>query len=226
MGWIYVLRRVEVGLPDPVRFARALRGGDPVAPAGIDYRTLAEDYPVGCTESGIEETARAASALTVAARTDDDGLGTALAVDVGNSRPITVHRFAGTALNHAVAVALGDTEELADGAELIGIRFWQQHQRDAGIVVAYEAARHLAQFGDALVIDDLAVSRVVSGAWQPTGQSLPRRTLPPVGRPDPRPGGPVLLDQAASTARELLMCCDTAQPNPGQRWASSGSARR
>ena len=205
MGWIYVLRRVEGGLPGPDGFASALRGGVRCAPAGIDYRTLAEDYPVGRTEAGIEETARAAAVLTVAARTDADGLGAELAVEFGNSRPITVHRFVAPALHHAVAIALGDTEDLADPAELIGIRFWQQHQRDPGIVVAYEAARYLAQFGDALVIDDLAVSRVVSGAWQPTGLSLPRRTLPPVGRPDPRPGGPVLLGQALSTARDLSM---------------------
>lgn len=205
MGWIYVLRRVQVGLPEPAGLAAALRGGDPQAPAGVDYRTLAEDYPVGAAAAGIEQTARAAAALTVAATDDPDGLGTALAVWFGNSRPISVHRFSGATGERVVPIALGDTGGLGTVTELIGVRYWQQHLRDPGIVLAYEVARYLAQRGDALVVDDLAVLRVVGGGWQPTGLPLPRRTMPRYGQPDPRPGGPVLLGQALSTARDLAL---------------------
>src|SRR5262245_41308773 len=149
-----------------------LRGRDPRALAGVDYSTLAEDYDVR-----DELVKPAVAALRVEALADGDGF----EISYGEGeRPVFVRRW-----TDPPRVA-EEIQEMHDrlGAksepaapwmracrEVIGIELSADQLRNMGVVIAYEAARYLAQKGDALILTDQdRWLRVEDGEFVPLSQ--------------------------------------------------------
>lgn len=132
-----------------------LRGRDQRALAGVDYHTLAEDYDVK------DELVRpAVAALKVDALSGGDGYEISYGEGV---RPVFVRRWTDPP---RVAEEIQEMHDRLGSAaepaaawiracrEVIGIELSANQLEDMGVVIAYEAARYLAQKGNALILTD------------------------------------------------------------------------
>jgi hypothetical protein len=176
-SWIYLCCRKSVSKITAARLLRGIKGDEPEPRAGVDYLTLAEDYPVGKLkgyENVVEESLRR---LEVAAQPDD------IAYEVSYAdwpaRPIAVHRWdlesAGSGLLDGILQKGAPAVKAATFKQLIGIRLSRHHLGDMGIVFAYEVARYLGQLGRALVLNDQGDwQEIEDGEWQPTGVQIPK----------------------------------------------------
>lgn len=155
--WLTVYCRESVaGLADE-QLAAGLRGGDPDAPAGVDYLTLAEDYDLD------EHEVEAALEQLAIVRVGDGPLDVELRYrPEADARPIVVHRW------HEPARVAEEIEEAFDNREppdeahawlracreVVGIELGFSQLDDMGLVIACELARYLAQKGDGVIVDD------------------------------------------------------------------------
>lgn len=203
MGWIYIACRMPVAV-DTASLEAGLRDRDPDAPAGVDYLTLAEDYPIAAHADAEDRMESALAALRVGPAADPDR-GAVLDVGLGEGRPLTVHLFYGAAVDPVMRVAIGTVPDELRPSVLVGVRYWREHRAGPGLVIAYEAARYLAQRGKGYVVDDLGISEVRAGGWVPSPISVPETARVRVDRYDPRPGGPVLRDLALEAARDVFL---------------------
>lgn len=116
--------------------------------SGADYFTLAEDYDV---DDAL--VSPAVKALTVSQD---------LEVSFGDARPIVVHLWkdAGRVaeelaeMHQVRSPPASQLERLETTKEIVGIELGFSHLENMGVVIAYEIARHLAQLGEGLIVDD------------------------------------------------------------------------
>jgi hypothetical protein len=171
--WITVYCRAPVSALTPAQLLAGIRDQDRSAPAGVDYRTLAEHYD-------IDDAAMIDAALDVLRVRPAGSSGLDCEVchrPEEDARPIVVHCWSdpervAEEVTEAEAGRSPPTEALArlrTSKEIVAIELGFSQLEDMGIVLAYEIARWLAQKGNGLVVDDddcwLAVEGGGSGRW-------------------------------------------------------------
>jgi hypothetical protein len=137
-------------------------GEDPSAPAGEDYRSLAEFY--GVDGKLVDPALR--NLEVVAAEEPNAGGSTRCLVrySPGDSRPVLIHQWTerdrvAEEVDEA-SNRLSDREgivarHLRETKEVIGIELGASQLKDMGVVLAYEVARYLGARCDGLVKNDL-----------------------------------------------------------------------
>jgi hypothetical protein len=155
--WLTVYCTRSVADLTAADLARGLRDGDPQAPAGVDYDTLAEGF-----ELDEDLVAPALAALRV-----EPPDGSSIAVEIhfrpgSEHRPISVHLWDDPA---RIAEELEETREnrepppaaertLAGTVAIVALELGFPMLENMGIVIATEAARWLAQKGAGVICDD------------------------------------------------------------------------
>ncbi|MFI0484944.1 HEAT repeat domain-containing protein [Actinomadura sp. 9N215] len=183
-GWIHLLCREALGGVTAARLRDGITGGDPWALAGVDYLTLAEDYPVGDAPQLTDVVADALGRLTVEEVDGaDDGLAFLVGYGAWPVRPLAIHRWDLRQAPDVLGSVFGGG--LADGAaefaELVGIRLWRHQLSDMGLVLGYEVARYLGQLGRAVVVPEAGKPfEVEDGGWRPSAFAFPNRA-PSIG---------------------------------------------
>lgn len=160
--------------------ADGIAGGDPKALAGVDYLTLAEDYPVG-RRSGYEDlVAKAVDELAVARAQSAGNVAHEVRYAPWPAQPILIYRWDLKAEGKAILDSLVRTGAPLDRSsvkfrELVGIQVRRHQLEDMGIVFAYEVARYLGQRGEAAILNDQGEwQEVLEGEWTQLGHSVPR----------------------------------------------------
>lgn len=171
-NWITIYCARALGSLSAVELAAGLRGDDPHALAGVDYRTLSEDY--GIDESLVENCART---LSVKESTDVRYGWYRVDFSTLGSDPLTLYRWSQPErVAEEVTEVLGRLEitnsvlarRLKTSCEVIGIELKPSQLADMGVVVAYEVARYLAQRGDGIVVNEAdEILFVRGGAFLP-----------------------------------------------------------
>ena len=157
-NWITIYCVRPVGNLSAIELAAGLRGDNPHALAGVDYRTLAEDY--GIDESLVENCARNVSVKELTDvehgwyRVDFSTLGTDPLIIYRWSEPERVVEEITEVLDRLEITDSVLAKTLKKTCEVIGVEMTLSQLADMGVVVAYEAARFLAQRGDGIIIND------------------------------------------------------------------------
>lgn len=156
--WITVYCRNTVTNISPEDLKTGLLGKDSSAVAGVDYRTLAEQYNIDPSLVG-----EAVRNIGVAETKGGDGW-THYAIRYGaeDTRPLLLYRWIKPArvaeeLNEARGLTGNNgfiAHRLEETAEVIGIELGIGQLKDMGVVLAYEAARYFAQRGDGVILND------------------------------------------------------------------------
>ena len=162
------------------KLAKGITGGDRKALAGVDYLTLAEDYPVG-RQSGYEDLVDEVVAELRVARSESPGqVGYEVRYTSWPGQPILVHRWDLKAEGKNILKSLLENGAPLDASslkirELVGIQMRRHQLDDMGVVFAYEVARYLGQRGEAVILNDTGEwQEVVEGDWAPLGGSTHR----------------------------------------------------
>lgn len=157
-AWITVYCNRALGDLHARQLSAGLRGDDSRAIAGVDYRTLAEDY--GIDESLIEN---CSIAISVKEPPDASHAWYSVSFSSIGSDPVTIYRWMQPErVSEEVSEMLerlgADDGELASRLkhtrEVVGIELTSSQLADMGVVVAFEIARYIAQRGSGVVIDD------------------------------------------------------------------------
>jgi hypothetical protein len=182
--WIYLCCREPLDPLPASQLARGITAGDPERPAGIDYLTLAEDYPIGKRKNHGELITQAVGALEVAEAPSDGHRAYKVRYAPWPARPIVVHRWDDEKERNEIVESLFYKGAPIDrGAvsirDVVEIQLWRHQLDDAGIVIAYEIARYLGQIGGALILDDRGHWKEVQrGGWRDLGTSARSRPSP------------------------------------------------
>jgi len=168
--WMTVYCRKPLSDLTPQQVLDGIQGNDPVAPAGVDYWTLAEDY--GIDEDLVDEELSTLSVSPL--RGGDEGYEVRYGA---REQPLAIRRWHDPT---RVAEEIQEILEQADrqpeeairrvhaSREVIGVEMRPGHLRDMGVVIAYEVARYLAQKGDGLIrTDEERWLEVKQGAFEP-----------------------------------------------------------
>jgi hypothetical protein len=168
--WLTVYCRAPIDDLTPARLLAGLRDGDALAPAGVDYLTLAEQY-------GVDDESAVAAAVASLRAEGGGGAGVACRVfylDAPGGRPLVVHHWtdAGRIADELAEVdevrrpPRAARERLRATRAVAAVELGPAQCEGLGLVFAYEIARWLAQRGDGLVVDDDGHwSLVRDGAW-------------------------------------------------------------
>jgi len=156
--WLTIYCTQSVAQLDGAQLLRGIQDQDPLAPAGVDYATLAEDY-------GVSDEAAAAAVANLRTAPPDGAhpLDVALRyLPDDEARPVQLHCWTTT---DRVAEEVEECREgrsppkdvgpvLDDCKEIIGIELGGSQLGTMAVVLAYEVARYLAQKGDGAFVDD------------------------------------------------------------------------
>lgn len=179
-NWIFLCCRRPLRQLAASRLAAGIIGDDPQAPAGVDYLTLAEDYPVGRRSRYEDLVAKAVDEVTVARSRSLGNVSYEIRYAPWPAQPILIYRWDLRSEGKAILQSLIQKGAPPDRSsakfrELVGIQLRCHQLEDMGIVFAYEVARYLGQRGDAVILNDQGEwQEVVEGEWSELGSSISR----------------------------------------------------